>query len=567
MILNVLHTLKKRFILAFLIFWIVVVVAALFTLTKQQVYKATAGIILTDRGLKENTFNVFSEALLLKTARKIDIVDENTRPIFVDQALEYLKKNLEASLDQHLLILRLSFTGPDPAQAAYIANVHAAQFIMKYAETPDIEIPDTISELSHYFDQLKNNLSNIKGMKQILTLKNSLIKKRTHAQKEKEHLLNTYTVHHPQVIMLNRRLKEIQTQIDFLNRQEAIVSKTMHEVDKNKALIVQKKIPARIYAGKTKLIIPAQVPDDSFIPGLGSMLGISIIIGMFLSVLVVYTIEQEHSLATTDEVSAYLKIPVLATIPHIERRGKKPAYRFMNIFKVRRPDKFGQRRSQLLCFHPLQGSLCNQYTTLGLKLRSRSSGHGTSLVVTSAGNREGKTINAINISMALALSGIKTLLIDGNMRYPAVHQLLGLPQAYGISDFLFGTVTLETVIRSIDECHFTTPAAVTKFKNLGLDNLHIITAGGKTTDTSLFDDQRSLSETLSACIRTYQMVIIDSASILHFDDVHYLIPLAHKTVMVYRSARLPRGTVYEALKEIRKETKHIAGIIINDIER
>ena len=61
-----------------------------------------------------------------------------------------------------------------------------------------------------------------------------------------------------------------------------------------------------------------------------------------------------------------------------------------------------------------------------------------SLVVTSAGPGEGKSLVASNLAMALAQAGQRVLLIDADMRRPRVHEIFGGDQEPGLSNVLSG---------------------------------------------------------------------------------------------------------------------------------
>jgi capsular exopolysaccharide synthesis family protein len=74
--------------------------------------------------------------------------------------------------------------------------------------------------------------------------------------------------------------------------------------------------------------------------------------------------------------------------------------------------------------------------------------HGTSVVlVTSAAAGEGKTTVASHLASSLARAGRKTLLIDGDLRRPAVHQLFEVPMQPGFSEALLGEVELEDAVQ------------------------------------------------------------------------------------------------------------------------
>jgi capsular exopolysaccharide synthesis family protein len=59
-----------------------------------------------------------------------------------------------------------------------------------------------------------------------------------------------------------------------------------------------------------------------------------------------------------------------------------------------------------------------------------------SVMVTSAESGEGKTSLSAHLAASLAQVGFRTLLIDGDMRNPSLHRVLGLPLAAGLSELL-----------------------------------------------------------------------------------------------------------------------------------
>ena len=73
---------------------------------------------------------------------------------------------------------------------------------------------------------------------------------------------------------------------------------------------------------------------------------------------------------------------------------------------------------------------------------------GLTVLVTSALPGEGKTMLACQLATSLARGGLKTLLIDGDLRRPNIHTLLGIPQTPGLSELLRGEASLAEAVRS-----------------------------------------------------------------------------------------------------------------------
>jgi capsular exopolysaccharide synthesis family protein len=70
-----------------------------------------------------------------------------------------------------------------------------------------------------------------------------------------------------------------------------------------------------------------------------------------------------------------------------------------------------------------------------------------SIVVTSVGPGEGKTVIASNLALALAQAGQRVLLVDADLRRPRMHRVFAQEQEPGFSDLMIGRAKLSEVIR------------------------------------------------------------------------------------------------------------------------
>lgn len=69
------------------------------------------------------------------------------------------------------------------------------------------------------------------------------------------------------------------------------------------------------------------------------------------------------------------------------------------------------------------------------------------LGVTSPTSHEGKTLTAVNLSLALAMDLAHTvLLVDADMRRPGVHQAFGMESCPGLTEYLFDEIPLEQLL-------------------------------------------------------------------------------------------------------------------------
>ncbi|HVS36739.1 MAG TPA: polysaccharide biosynthesis tyrosine autokinase [Gemmataceae bacterium] len=123
------------------------------------------------------------------------------------------------------------------------------------------------------------------------------------------------------------------------------------------------------------------------------------------------------------------------------------------------------------------------------------------VLITSAVGGEGKTSLSSHLAVSLARSGRKTLLIDGDLRNPAMHRLFEVPVAPGFSELLRGDAPASQVIRP-------TP----------VPNLHLMPAGKSDPATLALLSQGGVADLLTGLKGSFDAIIIDSSPILPVAD-------------------------------------------------
>ncbi|MEW6109828.1 MAG: polysaccharide biosynthesis tyrosine autokinase [Nitrospirota bacterium] len=102
----------------------------------------------------------------------------------------------------------------------------------------------------------------------------------------------------------------------------------------------------------------------------------------------------------------------------------------------------------IVCITEPYSVVVEQYKKLRAKvLRATTKDMLNTIMVTSAGIGEGKTMTSINLAVSLAHEiDYTVLLVDGDLRNPSVHKYLGIDSRYGLSDYLKGDAELKDVL-------------------------------------------------------------------------------------------------------------------------
>ena len=171
------------------------------------------------------------------------------------------------------------------------------------------------------------------------------------------------------------------------------------------------------------------------------------------------------------------------------------------------------------------------------------------LLITSAVPNEGKSTISANLAITFALSGARTLLIDGDLRRGAIREAFGISSKIGFSEVLKGEVNWnEVVVPTAYPSLFVLPRG----KNLSQPSEHL------------------LRESTEALIREmysqYDYIIIDSSPVLAADDTTSLAPKIDATLFVvrlsYTSARLTK----KSLELLYNRQVNVPGVILNYVD-
>ncbi|WP_287417491.1 CpsD/CapB family tyrosine-protein kinase [Oceanithermus sp.] len=167
------------------------------------------------------------------------------------------------------------------------------------------------------------------------------------------------------------------------------------------------------------------------------------------------------------------------------------------------------------------------------------------VLVTSTVEGEGKTSVALALAQALAQEGKPTLLVDADLRAPALRERLRLPQGPGILQALS---TLEDTARQI------------------APNLHTITCSAPPRDPAEILGQhfkgwiRFHSER-----RAYRYIVIDSAPLLPVVDTLALAPHATALVLVASEGRTSKKNLTTALGILQNIGVRPTGLVMNRV--
>jgi protein-tyrosine kinase len=167
------------------------------------------------------------------------------------------------------------------------------------------------------------------------------------------------------------------------------------------------------------------------------------------------------------------------------------------------------------------------------------------VMIASASPLEGKTLTSVNLALTLSESyKYNTLLIDGDLRHPSVHELLGVPAGPGLRE------TLRTEATNV--------APITKVS----EHLTLLQAGRLDDDNSSFElTSNRMAALLAEASQRFDWIIIDSPPVGIVSDAKLLAPLADGVLLVIGAGSTDYRLAEQAIAEIGPE--RVAGVVLN----
>ncbi|MDP9827565.1 polysaccharide biosynthesis tyrosine autokinase [Kineosporia succinea] len=168
------------------------------------------------------------------------------------------------------------------------------------------------------------------------------------------------------------------------------------------------------------------------------------------------------------------------------------------------------------------------------------------IAVTSALPDEGKTTTACNIALILAQSGARVVLVEGDLRKPAVSRYLGISNGAGLTNVLAGQHDLRDVVVGYER-----------------DLLAVLPSGPTPPNPSELLGSQQMRHLLDTLAEHYDVVIIDAPPLLPVTDAALIATAADGAILVVRHGRSRREEAERALKSLEAVSAKMLGTVLN----
>lgn len=290
------------------------------------------------------------------------------------------------------------------------------------------------------------------------------------------------------------------------------------------------RISAAAPAGKSRVV---SLADDAvkIKPKLSTSLALGLFLGALMSLLAALISDRlDNRVHSEDDVRSSTQLPILANIPRLPN--------FDSNSLVFSPDvQLGRKHGPMLeSYRMLRTSL--MFTVLDSPLRS--------ILLTSSQPNEGKSSVAANLAASLALNGKTVLLIDGDLRRPSQHRILGLSAEKGFTNVVAGMCSLEDAIQ---DTH--------------IENLKMLGVGPTPPNPAEMLDSRAARALFQQARGLADFVIIDAPPALMMADAQIIATEADGVLIVVSWEEALKNAVSRTCDIMARTGTKLLGVVVN----
>lgn len=355
----------------------------------------------------------------------------------------------------------------------------------------------------------------------------NLKSQKTETEAKLKELSQRYKAKHPEI-------KGLQGKLDYLNSQ----------IDKQRRLAIvnlKSNLSGELHITNVRVLSPAVPPEKPSGPPrlIGILLSTlaGLIIGTYLAMFFEYS---NQKIRNGEDLNGTINIPFTGFIPLAKE--VKNRFKEGGIFG----NKNGSLTDVLKTNLKLADAVANVRTNVLISIPYEKSKR---IMLTSAGHDEGKTVVSALLALSLANLGRKIVLIDMDLRHPALHKLFGVSNEKGLTDYLIGQASESEMIKSI-------PGSTLK----------LINGGTPTPNPAELLSSDRLKEFLDRLSAEYDRMIADvPAADLSIPDALIIAKYMQTSILVGRAGVVKKKPLKSVKEKFELMGRPFIGAVINGV--
>jgi polysaccharide biosynthesis transport protein len=275
------------------------------------------------------------------------------------------------------------------------------------------------------------------------------------------------------------------------------------------------------------IVNPAVAADTPLQPRPPLILSVAALLGLIAGVLLALVLERlRRTIDSGDELTEVTSLPMIGRLPKERALAR------------------GKAAGGMIWKSPNLDILQESYRALRTNVELLRDERWRVLQVTSAEPGEGKSTVVANLAVAMGQLGIRTVVVDADLRRPRQHELFGRANDVGLSTAM--TVTDYDVVPQATE----------------YSNVYLLSSGPVSASAAELLHVR-LDLVLEKLERDFEVVLIDSPPVLPVSDARVIAPSADALIFVVGAERSRAQAITAAVEKLRFTKANIIGAVLN----
>ena len=389
---------------------------------------------------------------------------------------------------------------------------------------------------------------------------------RTHLQKQIS-LRAEFVTYQTKAKDLKEIIKNYNIELSHLPEKELNVARLERDRTVNNEIymmLLKKMEEARIMEegriGNIRVIDKAILPQIPIAPRRAMNIIIGLIVGIVLGIgMAVFLESMDVSLKDIGDIEAKTGLPVLAAIPLMGSKGggyggysrsrsksskKTPASKEGTTAKV------SKIAENLVTYSSPKSAIAETYRSLRTSLQfSGVDKPVKSVIITSGNPGEGKSTTVANLAIATAQMGMKTLIVDADLRKPVQHSLFGFKKEPGLIDALGNDPLQDDLLRKTE-----------------VDNLWLLPCGTIPPNPSELLGSKAMKNLQQNLLEEFDHIFYDTPPVIAVTDAVVLSTIVDSLALIIKFGSTTAQSVNHASNLLKQVNTKVSGVILNFVD-
>ncbi len=512
-----------------------------------RAYKERERVVALDKETEELVRKAAEFETMLKEAQTA-LAENKERLKFIDEQLAKSRQQFDidaVSASPYLQEIKRQLAEKEASLAVFMAQLVEVGALEE--KRSDIQLRQ--KQIEALKEKFKEEVTRLAASEMLdpMSVSTALFQRKIEVETELQSL-------QPRVEALERIVTRFNREMEALPEKALELARLQRaaQVDEKLYVMLQEKYQeSRItevgQLGNVTIIDRAEVPLRPIKPRKRVNLMLGAVIGLMLGLGLAFVIEYtDTSVRSIEDVEA-MGLNLMGTIPVI--RAERRDGQSVAIVPGRVNKEAQEIERQLLTHLPPKSPVSESYRTLRTNIQfARSDAPVRTLLVTSAGPKEGKSTTVANLAITMAQLNTRTLLVDADLRRPVLHKLFGLRRDLGLTNLLVGKASLDEALL---------PTLVT--------NLTLLPSGVLPPNPSELLGSQQMQALLTQLKERFDIVLLDSPPVIAVTDASVLARLVDGVLLVVNAGSTNREALMRAKDQLDHVQAQVLGVLLNNI--